>query len=70
LKFIGTHQLLGYAVDILALGDSIRTKMENAEILLVARKRTGLEVTTKKPKRLLVSGEESAGHNYNIKCRR
>jgi len=67
LKFIGTHQLLGYADDVLALGESIRTKMKNTEVLLVACKKTGLEVTTEKTKRMFVSREESVGHNYNIK---
>jgi len=29
LKFIDTHQLLGYADGVLALGESIRTRMKN-----------------------------------------
>lgn len=41
--------------------------MKNTEVLLVACKKTGLEVTTEKTKRMFVSREESVGHNYNIK---
>jgi hypothetical protein len=67
LKFICTHQLLGYAEDALALGESIRTKMKNTKTLLVACKEAGLEVTTEKPKFMFVSREQSAGYNYNKK---
>jgi hypothetical protein len=70
LKFPGTHQLLGYTDSVLALDESIGTKMENTEIFLIACERTGLEVTTEEPKHMFVSREESVGHNYNIKCRR
>jgi hypothetical protein len=46
------------ADDVLALGESKRTKMENTELLLVACKKTGLEVTTEEPKRMFVSRED------------
>jgi hypothetical protein len=40
----GTHQLLVYGADVNILGGSVHTVKENAEILVVASKETGLEV--------------------------
>ena len=44
LKINGTHQLLVYGADVNILGGSVHTVKENAEILVVASKETGLEV--------------------------
>ena len=40
----GTHQLLVYADDVNMLGGNVHTIKENAEALVVASKKTGLEV--------------------------
>jgi hypothetical protein len=46
LKLNGTHQLLVYADDVNILGGSVHTLKENAEVLIVARKEIGLELST------------------------
>jgi len=48
LKLNGTHQLLAYADDVIILGGSIHTLMENAETLVVAAREIGLEVLIKR----------------------
>ena len=48
LKLNGTHQLLVYADDVNILGGSVHTIKENAEILIMASKETGLEVNADK----------------------
>jgi len=55
LKLNGTHQLLLYAESINMLGGSIHTVKENAEVLLVASKETGLEVNADKTKYRVMS---------------
>ena len=48
MKLNGTHQLLAYADDVNTLGESIRAVKENAETLVVAAKKIGLEVNADK----------------------
>jgi len=43
LKLNGTHQLLAYDDDVNILGGSTHMVKENAEALVVATKKTGLE---------------------------
>ena len=50
LKLIGTHQLLLYADDVNVLGGSVHTINENAEALVAASNKTGLEVYADKTK--------------------
>ena len=50
LKLNGTHQLLAYADDINILVGSVHTVKENAEALVVATKKIGLEVNADKTK--------------------
>ena len=61
LKLNGTHQLLLYAESINMLGGSIHTVKENAEVLLVASKETGLEVNADKTKYMVKSQDWTAG---------
>jgi hypothetical protein len=44
LKLNGTHQLLVYADDVNILGGSIHTTRKNTEALVIASKKTGLEI--------------------------
>ena len=44
LKLNGTHQLLAYADDVNIFGGSVHTVKKNAEALVAATKKTGLEV--------------------------
>jgi hypothetical protein len=46
----GTRQLLAYADDVNILGGSVHTVKENAEALVVATKKIGLEVNADKTK--------------------
>jgi len=48
LKLNGTQQLLLYANYVNILGNSVHTIKENAEVLLIGRKKNGLEVNAEK----------------------
>jgi len=61
LKLNGTHQLLLYAADVNVLGGSVRTVKGNAEALIVASKKRGLEVNADKTKFMVISGDQNAG---------
>jgi hypothetical protein len=67
MKLNGTHQLLAYADDVNLLGDNIHTINKNTEILIDASKEVGLDVNVEKTKYMLVSGDQNAGQNREIK---
>ena len=67
LKLNGKHQLLVYADDVNILGGSIRAVKENAEALVVAAKKIGLEVNTDKTKYMVMSREQNAGRTHTVK---
>jgi hypothetical protein len=67
LKLNGTHQLLSYADDVNLLGDHIDTINKNTETLIDASKEVGLEVNVEKTKYMLVSRDQNAGQNWDIK---
>jgi hypothetical protein len=67
LKLNGTHQLLAYADDVNLLGDDIDTVNKNTETLIDASKEVGLEVNIEKTKYVLVSRDQNAGQNREIK---
>jgi hypothetical protein len=69
LKLNGTHQLLAYADDVNLLGDNIDTLNKNTEILIDASKEVGLEVYVEKTMYMLVSRDQNAGQNWEIKIR-
>jgi len=60
LKLNGTHQLLVYADDLNILGGSVHTIKKNAEALVVASKKTGLEVNADKTKYMVMSRDQNA----------
>jgi hypothetical protein len=66
LELNGTHQLLAYA-DVNLLGDSIDTINKNTETLIDASKEVGLEVNVRKTKYMLVSRDQNADQNREIK---
>ena len=59
LKLNSTHQLLVYADDVNILGGSIHTIKKNAETLVVASKKTGLEVNADKSKYMVMSRDQN-----------
>jgi hypothetical protein len=67
LKLNGTHQLLAYADDVNLLGDNIDTINKNIETLIDASKEVGLEVNVEKTKYMLMSRDQNAGQNWEIK---
>jgi sorting nexin-29 len=67
LKLNGTYQLLAYADDVNILGGSVHTVKENAEALVVATKKIGLEVNADKTKYMVMSRDRNAGRGYSVK---
>jgi hypothetical protein len=67
LKLNGTHQLLAYAHDVSILGGSIHTIKKNTEALAVTSKETGPDIHAEKTKYTVMSQDQKAGQNNNIK---
>jgi hypothetical protein len=59
--------MLLYADDVNLLGDNIDTIKKNMETLNDASKEVGLEVNIEKAKYMLLSRQQNAGQNYDIK---
>jgi hypothetical protein len=66
LKLIGT-QLLVYADDVNVLGGSVLTVKKNTEALVIASRENGLEINAEKSKYVVMSRDQKAGQNNNIK---
>jgi hypothetical protein len=62
----GTHQLLAYADDVNLLGGNIDI-INKKNTLIDASKEVGLEVNVEKTKYMLVSRDQNAGQNREIK---
>jgi len=67
LKLDGTHWPLVYANDVNILEGSIHTIKENAEALVVASKKIGLEVNADETKYMVMPQDQNAGQSYNMK---
>jgi hypothetical protein len=67
LKLYWTHQLLAYADDVNLLGENIHTINKNTQTLIDASKEVRLEVNVEKTKYMLVSRDQNAGQNREIK---
>jgi hypothetical protein len=64
---LSTHQLLVYADDVNIFDRSVHTTTKNTETLIVASKETGLEVNAEKTQYMVVSRDQNAGRNRNVK---
>jgi predicted SPOUT superfamily RNA methylase MTH1 len=67
LKLDVTHQLLAYADDVNILDRSVHAVKKNTEALGVRSKEIGLEVNAEKTKYMVMSRNQNAGQNHNIK---
>jgi hypothetical protein len=67
LKLNGTHHLLAYGDDVNILVGSVHVIKENTEALVVANKETGLELNVEKTEYVVMSRDQNAGQNHNIK---
>jgi sorting nexin-29 len=67
LKFNGTHQLLAYADDVNLLGDNIDTIKKNTQTLIDANNKVGLEINVEKTKYMLLSHQQNAVQNRDMK---
>jgi hypothetical protein len=67
LKLNGTHQLLVYAVYVNILGGSVHAIKKKTDALVVASKEIGPEVNAEKTKYMVMSRDQNAGKNHNIK---
>jgi hypothetical protein len=67
LKLNGTHQLLAYTDDVNLLGDNIGTINKNTQTVIDASNEVGLEVNVEKTKYMLMSRDQNAGQNWEIK---
>jgi hypothetical protein len=67
LKLNGADQLVVYADDVNILGGSVHAIKRNTEALVVASKEIGLEVNAEKTKYIVMSRNQNAGQNHNIK---
>jgi len=67
LKLNGTHQPLIYADNANILGRSIHAMKKNTAGLVVASQEIGLEVNAEKTKCMVMSRDQNAEQNHNIK---
>jgi sorting nexin-29 len=69
LKLNGTHQLLVYADDVNILGGRVHATSikKNTKALVVASKEIGLEVNAEKTKYMIMSRNQNAKQNHNMK---
>jgi hypothetical protein len=68
LKLNGTYQFLAYVDDMNLLGNNIETIKRSTGTLIDASKEVGLEVNVEKIKYMLVSCDQNAGQNWEIKA--
>ena len=66
MKLHGTHQILVYADDII-LGESVHTVKKNTDAVISSSKDSGLDVNADKTKYRVMSRDQNAGRNHNIK---
>jgi hypothetical protein len=68
LKLNDTHQILVYTDDVNILVGSVHSAKKNTEALVVASKKIGLKVNAEKTMYMIMSRDQNAGQNHNIKA--
>jgi len=64
---LNTYQLIFYDDDVNMLGGSAQTIKKHTEALVSTSKETGLDVNAEKTKYMVMSPDQNAGQNHNIK---
>jgi hypothetical protein len=67
LKLNGTHQLLAYVDDVNVLGGNVHAVKKNTQALVSAAKEIGLKENTDKTQYMVMSRDQNAGRNHNIR---
>jgi len=67
LKLNGIHQVLVKANDVNILGGRVHAIKKNTEALVVATEENGLELNADKTKYMVMSRDQNAGQNHNVK---
>ena len=67
MKLNGTYHLLIYADDVNIFGGSVHTVKENADVLVVVSKESGLEVNADKTKYMVISRDQNAEQSHSMK---
>jgi hypothetical protein len=67
LKLNGTTNIFVYTKDVNTSGEIVQAIKENTEALVLARRENGLEVNVDKTKYMVVSRDQNARRNLNIK---
>ena len=62
-----SSELLAYADDVNILEGSIHTLKENAEALVAATRKIGLEVSADKTKYMVMSRDQNAGRIHSVR---
>jgi hypothetical protein len=62
-----TYQRLAYANDVNILGGNVHAVKKNTEALVAATKEIGLEVNADKTTYMVMSRDQNAGRNHNIR---
>ena len=67
MKLSDTYQLSVYADDVNILSGRVHAMQKNTDALVVASKENGLEVNADKIKSMVMSRDQNAGQNCNMK---
>jgi len=67
LKFNGTHPLPVFSDKVNVLGESVRIMKKTPDVVVIASKEIGLEVSTDKTKYMVMSRDQNSRRSHKIK---